>query len=339
MKRLNSYIICTLAFAAMLVLILDTKTALYGAKEGLQLCLQTVIPSIFPFLILSGVLNRSILGQALPPLRPLGKLCKIPKGGESLLLLGLIGGYPVGAQLIAQSYSDGRLTPKAARRMLGFCSNAGPSFLFGMLSPLFSNPLTPWFLWGIHIISALLVGCILPGDIDISCEIKKAPPISAAEALQNAIRTMASISGWVVVFRIILAFCNRWFLWILPVPAQVLFSGLLELSNGCVLLKEVQTEGTRFILASVLLAAGGLCVGMQTVSVTKSTGLGSYFPGKVLQTLLAFLLSATVQQTLFPTSEAFHISAHWFTVPLLGIATLFSAAKKKSCSNPQKIIV
>ena len=35
--------------AGMLVLILDAKTALAGAKEGIQLCLYTVIPSLFPF--------------------------------------------------------------------------------------------------------------------------------------------------------------------------------------------------------------------------------------------------------------------------------------------------
>jgi len=317
------------AFAAMLVIILDTKTALLGAREGLQLCLQTIIPSIFPFLLLSGMLNRSLLGQAFPLLRPLGSLCKIPKGGECLLLLGFIGGYPVGAQLTAQSYADRSLTLQTAKRMLGFCSNAGPAFLFGMLSPLFTNSLAPWVLWGVHIASAFIVGCILPGANEADCEIKKATPITLSEALPHAIRTMSAICGWVIIFRIILAFCSRWFLWLLPITAQVLFSGLLELSNGCMLLQDIPTEGTRFVFASIILAAGGLCVGMQTLSVTKATGIGYYFPGKALQTLLSFLLSIFVQPILFHGTEIFHISIPWIAVLILGVALLCLVLRRK----------
>ena len=47
--------------------------------------------------------------------------------------------------------------------MLAFCNNAGPSFLFGMVGPMFSQWYIPWILWSIYIISALMVGMILPG--------------------------------------------------------------------------------------------------------------------------------------------------------------------------------
>ena len=102
-KNLTNAILSTVA---MLVIILDAKCATESAREGIDLCLRTVIPSVFPFFVLSGILNSYLLGRTLPFLRPVSKLCSVPNGGDSLLLLGYITGYPVGAQLIAQSYKE-----------------------------------------------------------------------------------------------------------------------------------------------------------------------------------------------------------------------------------------
>ena len=150
-------------------------------------------------------------------------------------------------------------------------------------------------LWGIHILSAIFVAIILPGIPDDLRTKQNTNSVSLSQAMDNGIRNMARVSAWVVIFRVFIKFCERWFLWIFPVNLQVFFSGLLELSNGTVLLPQIQSEGLRFIIASVLLAFGGLCVAMQTQSVTSTLGFGCYFPGKVLQCLFSFLLSSILQ--------------------------------------------
>ena len=287
---------------AMLIIILDTKTAIIGASSGLELCIRTIIPSLFPFIFLSGIINNGLLGQKVTLLNPLGRLCKIPKGSESILLLGFLAGYPVGAQVITQAYRQKQLSEAAAIRMLGFCNNAGPAFLFGIFSVIFSNPVIPWVLWAVHIASALLVGYILPGNTAEICRIKPRTQVSIHTSLQNTIKTISIICGWILLFRIIICFCEKWFLWILPVEIQILFSGLLELSNGCIMLQRIPDEGIRFILASPILAFGGLCVAMQTSSVTQELNCGNYFPGKVLQTLLSLLLSLFLYPLLFQNS-------------------------------------
>ena len=80
------------AAAGMLVLILDGKTALAGARSGIALCLMTVIPTLFPFIVLSVLLSGALLGASIPPLRPVGKILKMPAGTESLLLCAFLGG-------------------------------------------------------------------------------------------------------------------------------------------------------------------------------------------------------------------------------------------------------
>lgn len=328
-KRFNG-ISGILAAVAMLVIILDTKTALNGAQEGLQLCIRTVIPALFPFFVLSGILNSWLLGRSGGIPGAIGKFTRLPRGSESLLLVGLFAGYPVGAQLVAQAYEEGKLQLHTARRMLGFCSNAGPAFIFGMLTPMFHNPVIPWLIWGLHIGSALLVGSLLPGDAPDSCVIEKAETTSLPLSLRNAIRNMSIVCGWVMVFRIILAFCARWFLWLVPDEMQVLFCGILELSNGCVMLSKLPIEGVRFILAGFMLSFGGVCVAMQTLSVAHRIGLGIYFPGKALQAYTTALASYFLQYLIFPKQERLIISPPAVIILLAGvILTVYLVRRKK----------
>lgn len=299
MRNRKSTIWGLIASSAMLVMILDAKTTFQSAQSGLLLCIRTVIPSLFPFFILSGILNSCLLGHKTNVLKPLGRLCKIPTGGESLLLIGLLGGYPVGAQIIAQVYQSGNISRKTAHRILGFCNNAGPAFLFGMLSPLFTNSYVPWIIWSIHIVSALLIGCFLPGKKADQCNISPLQPISFPKSLQNATKNIISVCGWVIAFRVIVGFFTRWFLWLFPEEMQVLLCGLLELSNGIVLLNNLPSEALRFVLSSFMLAFGGLCVAMQTASVTEDLGLGYYIPGKIIHALLATVISILLLPILF----------------------------------------
>ena len=291
------------AAAGMLLLILDARTGFQGAAEGIRLCISSVIPSLFPFFVLSMVLTGAIAGSTWRGLRPLGRLCGLPKGAESLLVVGLMGGYPVGAQSIAQAYRAGSLNEQDARRMLGFCSNAGPAFVFGILGSMFSTPWAAWLLWIIHILSAIAVGIILPGRSSRTAVPPAGQTLSLPEAVERSLKIMAGVCGWVVLFRMILAILNRWMLWMLPQNAQIAAAGLLELTNGCFRLPSIEEQGLRFLLASGFLACGGICVTMQTLSVTGALGLGQYIPGKLLQTGISVLLAGILQNLIFSGTD------------------------------------
>lgn len=318
----------SVAAIGLVVLILDAKTALYGAGEGIGLCLQSVIPSLLPFFILSILLTGALTGVPIPILRPLGKLCGIPSGCESLLITGFLGGYPAGAQCIAQAYRAGQLDRNDAGRLLGFCNNAGPAYLFGIVASRFPNARCAWLLWGIHILSALAVGILLPGRSLHHAKIPTGKPISLQNAIQSSIRILAGVCAWVIVFRTVIAFLERWFLWLIPEPAQVLLSGLLELSNGCCDLGRIPHPGLRFIIASGILAFGGLCVVMQTVSVTKGLGLGHYLPGKVLQVAISILLSGFAQRFFLPQDQCYRIPVYFYLVLISFTAFLPLSLKK-----------
>ena len=292
MKR--QYVAAVFGTVAMSVLLLDTKTALYGVSQGVQLCIQTVIPSLFLFIFISIVLTSAMSGRTFAILRPICRPLGIPEGAESLLIMGLIGGYPVGAQCVAEAARSGAISTGCGRRLLSFCSNAGPSFIFGIGSILFSKVWMCWALWGIQIASALTVGILMPGADESAKTFKPGNRYSLSQALQKAITVMAMICGWVVIFRVIIAFVNLWFLWFLPDWAVCLFCGTLELANGCCSLAKIANEQLRFILCAVFLSFGGICVSMQTYSVTEGVDSSLYLPGKLLQTVISTLLASSI---------------------------------------------
>ena len=298
--KANRTVSLLISALAMILLILDGKTAVNSARQGLDMCIRSVIPSLFPFFFLSVIINDGLLGAQYKLLRPLSRICKIPEGSEPILLLGLIGGYPVGGASISAAYKDNLLSKGQATRMLAFCNNAGPSFIFGMLATIFEDPIVLWVLWAILIFSALSVGVLLPGDGQGSISLIHKPTTTPSKTMLLALRNITLVCGWVILFRIIFGFLSRWFLWLLPKESQIFLCGLLELSNGCLSLSLIPSSGLRFLFSTIFLSFGGLCVVMQTASILGDLPIKTYCIGKCLQTAIATLFAGVAQLVLFP---------------------------------------
>ena len=274
----------------MCILILDSHTALDGCKSGLELCARTVIPSLFPFLWTNTLLNNSLAGQKIPFLDYVSSYFCYPKSCSSIFIGSVLGGYPAGAQAVGLCYQSGIINRQQSEKLLAVSNNAGPAFIFGLVGHMFSNPSTAWVLWMIQLLSAMIVGRILLSNTPSASAsiIKKPNNISSIEC---SVRSILNICGWIIIFRTVIAFAAKW---ILPTVSSTLYAtvaGLLELSNGCCLLGIIDNESVRFVLCSVLLSFGGICVFMQTISVTKGLRLHYYLGGKLTQSLFSFLLS------------------------------------------------
>lgn len=279
------------AALGMFLLILDSKTALHGAQDGLQLCLRTVVPALFPFFVFSALLTGSMGTMTTGWLRPLERWAGIPKGAGPVLLAGYLGGYPIGAKCIGAANRQGRIRNQDAARMMAFCNNAGPSFIFGIAAAMFAEKWVGPALWGIQIVSSLAVGAIIPGKSTESFLNTKSRPITIPAAVHDSAKAMAGVCSWVLLFRVTLAFLDRWFLWILPKQVSIIITGILELANGCCCLDQIPDPGMRFVICTGILTFGGLCVGMQTASAADGVPLKWYLPGKLLQTALSVSLA------------------------------------------------
>lgn len=337
MKKGKGILSIVLPSLAMFILILDSKTALTGALEGIRLSIYTVIPALFPFIFLSSVLVSKAQGYPHRYSEFFHRICGIPQGAEDLLVVSFIGGYPVGASCVANACKDGLLPRKQAERLLGFCSNAGPAFIFGIGSTLFPSPLYCFAVWATHIISALFVGMVLPGKSVSIGKIRKNEK-TVSQALNNSIKTVCLIGGWIVLFRIILSFLQRWILWCVPREFSMILGGLLELSSGCCELSGIPDPGIRFILFCAFLGFGGICVMMQTASVSEGLSIRYYTIGKLLHALLSANISAILAPVIFPESTVCGITV----IPVFVISALFMTIyliiRKKGVAIPERIM-
>ena len=333
--RWTSLIPCICLF----ILILDTKTAIAGAAEGIKLCLSVVIPSLFPFFIITSMLNSQLIGTKVPIIGGLTRYIGIPNGAESVFLLGLLGGYPVGAQSINEACCAKAISKEYGSRMLAFCNNAGPAFIFGIGATLFPLPIV-WSVWGIQIISSICVGLIISEKNNETVVLSNHNRITITQSLEKSIRIMASICGWILLFRVILNFFTRWFLWFFPAEIQILISGFTELSNGSVALINIQSLGLRYIFFNIMLSFGGLCVTMQTASAAKRIGMKNYFPGKLLQTCIVLLLSYFVQFFTFPSKDRYSCAAIFLPIILFSTLTVIILLKKckKTVAFPKNML-
>ena len=109
------------------------EESLEAAREGITLCLDVLIPSLFPFFVLSSLLiETGVAGLCARPLsRWMYPLFGVGGAGAAALVLGLIGGYPAGARTIAQLVERGECSREEARRLSRFCNNCGPAFFLG----------------------------------------------------------------------------------------------------------------------------------------------------------------------------------------------------------------
>lgn len=281
------------AFFGLFVLILDGKTALAGATEGIVICIQTVIPAIFPFFVISAIITSTFSGVSIPVLRPIGKRMNLPIGTESILICSYLGGYPVGAQAVAEAYRKGQISKSQAEHLLPCCNNPGPSFLFGMVSFLFPDKHSVWLLWGIIILSSLITLTFSPADyVDENSAFT--PKRHEVNIMLDSIKAMGCVCGWIILFRVMIAFIARWFLWIWDDDVQILIIGLMELSNGCYELSKIADHAARFLICGCILSFGGICVTMQTASVISPLSMKYYWQGKLIQTAATAILCFSV---------------------------------------------
>ena len=135
-----------------------------GAKRGLSFCGNILIPSIFPFLVLSVFVVKSGVSKALSRLLdPVTKrLFRLPGSAGATVLIGLTGGYPSGARGIKALLDSGEITQKQARRMLCFTVGAGPAFVISVTgSGLLGSVQTGIILFISQLSAALVLGILV----------------------------------------------------------------------------------------------------------------------------------------------------------------------------------
>lgn len=102
-----------------------------GVSDSIELCISTVIPSLFLFTALAVFFVKSGSATAIGRVvDPFSRVVFCLSGEQfAVMTVSFVSGYPVGARLINELYLAGRATASQAQRMLDFCVCGGPAFI------------------------------------------------------------------------------------------------------------------------------------------------------------------------------------------------------------------
>ena len=275
------------------------EQVLYGAQNGLALCINAVIPSLLPFMLVSSCVIKGGFSRPFGAMlsKILSPITNMSTAGCVCFVTGLFGGYGAGARAVYESYKEKQISKEEAERILPFCNNAGPLFIIATVGiSFFMSKSVGVLLFFVQVATALICARVLGAETDkkrmrIKDEwdyYKKNKP-----SLGELITTCAIESGGAIINACVFVITFSAILEILPFGEYSLLSGILEVTRGC---SELSRTGTKALpLISALLSWGGMSVHFQASALTKGEfNMRIYYFGKVLAGAIAYLITKAV---------------------------------------------
>lgn len=224
--------------------------------SSLSLCVKIMLPALFPFFILSGMLVDFGLDMLLPP-----TWCSF--------FIGTICGYPLGTRTVCAYYKQNKLKKTQASRLLACTANASPAFVVVAIgAAILQSKKIGFLLLFCQFINSFILFCLLiPKGNSSLCssytEISFVP--SLINNTKNATQQILFTCSLTIVFGII---CDLVSPLIANETINKLLVGFIEILHGCALL------GTHDILIiAAVLGCSGLCVWFQCIYFIRSTDL------------------------------------------------------------------
>lgn len=305
-----------------ILLIVFSNSNFEAAKKGINLWLNSVLPSLLPFFIATELLSYTniiyYLGKLLNNImRP---LFNVPGEGAFAFIMGIISGYPTGAKIVANMKKNNICTKEECERLIAFTNNSGPLFIIGTVgTSLLYDTSIGFLLLFTHILACITVGIIFRfWKYNKNDSYKRYINIQKnrvtfnnlgdiiGESIKSATNTVVMIGGFVILFSVINSMLNNSnfyqiiinftspFFKLIGIDnnfLQGIYTGFIELTNGVQYICNIPTKtiSITIIICALLLGFGGISVMLQVLSITSKSNISikPYIIGKILHGIIA----------------------------------------------------
>lgn len=308
-----------------LILIICSKQTRSAAADGLNLAINTVIPSLLPLLIIFLTVMKSSSNNILISIFGdiTKKIFNLPKAATPAILFGLTGGYPTGAVLTKELFNSGDIDAKQAQRLMcwNFCGGCG-FIITAVGTVIYGDSKIGLMLFSSNVISAVTVGFLLSftqkrtdEDMYIFKENLRLGD-ALCEATNESCTAVLCMSAYITLFS---AICGT-------ADISPYIMPLLEITNG------VCRTKLYLPLTCAFLSFGGLCIHLQIFSVISQIKMSyaKFLIFRLINAALSYavikiiLLISPVDVTVFANnSTALEISSANITLSVLLIVGCF----------------
>ena len=255
-NKFSDLIIFPVCVLSILYLIARPEQVSSGIYDGIMVCFNILIPSLFPITVLAVFLMNC------------GIIEKLNKNSFlfscAIYLISLIGGYPIGAKIIETANKNKVINNRDSNTLLCFCINGGPAFIITAVGKVILNhKQIGLYLFLAHIFASSTIFAFnirKIKEIKISANYRNNSGLSTrfVESVAAASASMMGICSYVILFSGAVNLIDN-----------KLIIGLLEISNGMLYNKNIY-------LISFLLGFSGICIILQVISIAKDF-LSNYF--------------------------------------------------------------
>lgn len=294
MSKIKNCLVILLFFIITIILILNQNVLRKSINNSLRMCLSSIVPSIFPFMILSDFLTGNLkTSKDYRFCKWFGKLFSMNESAMLPFILGNICGFPLGAKSTIDLYKNGSLTKEECERLIGFANNPSLAFVISGVGMGMRGSVTEGvLLYCVILISSFILGISTRSKNNISSKpgnISK-QNFSIVTSIKNSTIAIIYVCSYIIFFSFIADIAIKY----LNAPlVSALFISFLEIGTATnYIAGNIINETLSLSLTAFALAFSGLSVYLQTLSFAPSEiKKGKCLVMKMCQGLVAFTIT------------------------------------------------
>lgn len=296
-KKFLNIIIIILTLFFMYQIIVNKFLVYNSISFALDIWVNNLIPSLFPFFIITDILVNYNITYYIP--RKIRYFCKrifnITDNMLTILILSMLSGFPNNARNTRLLYDKNLITLEEANHILIFSHFSNPVFILTTVGIFFfSNKLVGIILLISHYLSNFILGILFSGYFNHKSNNKYINDEKInfgqvfIDAINKSVDTILLICGIVTVFLLLSSIINNIFN--LSLYNSTLIKGILEITIGIEAVSRLSLPIIyKIVIASCFLAFGGFSVHMQVISQINDTMISYkyFFIGRIFQMIIS----------------------------------------------------
>lgn len=273
-----------------------SKTVKETIIYGIYIWINNLIPSMFPFLLISKLMIYNNLVFYLNNI--FGKyiriLFNVPESSSFAIILSLITGFPTGAIYIKELLNSKLIDIEDANKLIMYTSYSSPIFVISVIGEtLLNNKSLGLYIYIIHVITGLFIGLILrgrKGNINKSIFIKNNELKTLSDAIKESFETLINILGILLFFLLIISIINI----ILPNNTiAIILKSILEITTGVINISRCNINiKLKASIIGFIISFNSLSIHYQIKSIIEDTNIkySNYLYARIVHSILCFIL-------------------------------------------------